>query len=79
MLAALQGDTEQATTLTAEVRRIATPIGATFLLAVSQLVLGVAELGDARHAEAYEHVSRLFDPADPVSQHSIRSWAIGER
>jgi DNA-binding CsgD family transcriptional regulator/tetratricopeptide (TPR) repeat protein len=78
MLAALHGDTERVETLVAEMAQTAAPIGARFMLAVAQLIRGVAALGAGRHDEAYDHLKRMFDPGDPTSHHFIRLWALGE-
>jgi DNA-binding CsgD family transcriptional regulator len=38
----------------------------------------VTALGVGRHGDAYEHLRRVFDPADPAYHPFIRCWAIGD-
>ena len=78
MLSALRGDSEQTEFLTVEVERIAAPVGARFLLAMGQIARGLAALGNGRNDEAYDHLQRMFNPADPAFHHVVRLWALGD-
>jgi DNA-binding CsgD family transcriptional regulator len=48
------------------------------MLALVQLVRGLAALGAGRHTEAYEHLWRVFDPADLAYHRYVRFWAVGD-
>ena len=78
MLAALRGERAVADTQAAEAERAVSPIGARFLLAIAQLARGLAALGVGRHDDAYQHLRRVFDPADAAYHPFIRTWAIGD-
>jgi DNA-binding CsgD family transcriptional regulator len=77
-LAAMQGHFDQAEAYAAQAERLALSIGANFLLALLQTVRGVSAIGAGRHGEAYEHLRRLFSPADPAFNFGIRFFALGE-
>jgi DNA-binding CsgD family transcriptional regulator len=76
--AALRGEQTAVEDLTAEAERIALPAGATIVLAVVQFAQGWLALGNGRHADAYDHLRRLFDPGDPAYHHMMRCWALGD-
>jgi DNA-binding CsgD family transcriptional regulator len=78
MLAALRGEREVANAHAAEAEQAVSPIGARFLLAIAQLARGLAALGVGRHDNAYQHLRRVFDPADAAYHPFIRTWAIGD-
>jgi ATP/maltotriose-dependent transcriptional regulator MalT len=78
MLAALRGEPDRAESLAAEAQRTLLPIGASFMLAVVQSARGLAALGAGRHAEAYDHLQRMFDPADPAYHPFVHCWAIAD-
>ena len=65
-LAALRGDYDQAYALAAEAERAALPVGARPVLATVQCARGVAALGEGRYTDAYDHLRRMHDPADPA-------------
>jgi DNA-binding CsgD family transcriptional regulator len=48
------------------------------LLAGLLVVAGLAALGEGRHADAFGHLRRVFDPVDPAHHPVIRTWAIGD-
>jgi DNA-binding CsgD family transcriptional regulator len=76
-IAALRGDTEEVDRLTAEIERIGLPVRVNFLLAAAQIARGVSALAGGRHGEAYEHLRRLFDRADPAHHPLISTLAVG--
>ncbi|WP_433605925.1 ATP-binding protein [Dactylosporangium sp. CA-139114] len=89
--AALQGDHDATERIAAEVEREALAVGARIILAGAQMARGLSALGDGRYAEAYEHLRRVYDPADPahhlslcyglssyVIEAAVRSGAAGE-
>ena len=78
MLAALRGEPEAANVQAATAEQAAAPLGAKFLLAIAQLARGQAALGVGRHGDAYQHLKRVFDPADAAYHPFIRTWAIGD-
>jgi DNA-binding CsgD family transcriptional regulator len=44
---------------------------------VVQLARGLTALGGGRHDDAYRHLARMFDPADPSFHPMESAWAIG--
>ena len=78
MIAAIRGDVGRMQVLTADVARTATPAGARFFLVLVQIVRGVSAIGSADYEQAYQHLRRVFDPADPAFHDSIRLWAIAD-
>lgn len=77
-VAGMRGDEETTEALAAEVERMAVPFGAGFLMAAVQMARGASALGSGRHAEAYEHLQRLYDPTDPAHHPFMCSRAIGD-
>jgi ATP/maltotriose-dependent transcriptional regulator MalT len=75
-IAAYQGDADTAVTLAAKGEQMLLSLGANQMLALVQIPRGVAALGMGRPAEAYEHLRRIFDPADAAFQRQARSWAV---
>ena len=63
-LAALRGDRAAVETLTADADRVALPAGAAGLLSLVQYARGTLELGQGRHAEAYQQLRRICEPGD---------------
>jgi len=78
MLAALRGELELAGALATGAERIRVPTGTNFLFAIVQMARGLAALGSGRHAEAYEELRRIFDPADPAYHPVMSYWAIAD-
>jgi DNA-binding CsgD family transcriptional regulator len=78
MLAALHGDQESAEDLAARAERACVPIGAGAALAAAQLARGLAALGGGHPADAFEHLRRIHDPADPAYHGAIRCFMIGD-
>lgn len=75
-LAAYRGDVATAERLSAAGEKMLLPIGANPMLALVQFPRGVTALALGRHAEAYEQLSRIFDPADVAFQPLVRSWVL---
>lgn len=75
-LAAYRGEVDTAERLAASGEKLLLPIGANPMLALVQFPRGAAALAAGRHAEAYEHLSRIFDPADVAFQPLVRSWVL---
>ena len=78
MLAGLRGDRDGAHALAAQIERVALPGRATAALADLQLARGTASLAVGEHAEAYDALARLFDPADPAHHYMKSAWAVGD-
>src|SRR6516162_6193206 len=78
MLAAFRGDVEAAEAIAAKAEQTAIPIGASGLLAATQLARGLAALGVGRPADALAHLRRIHDRADPAYHYAIRCFTIGD-
>jgi DNA-binding CsgD family transcriptional regulator len=77
-LAALRGDRAVVETLTAQADRMAMPAGAAALLSLVQYARGLLELGQGRHAEAYEQLRRISEPGDPAAHDLTVCHTIGD-
>jgi DNA-binding CsgD family transcriptional regulator len=77
-LGAIRGGRDSDAALLAEAERVAfrTPVATSSLLAAVQLARGLAELGAARYEQAYGHLRRVFDPADPAFQRVQQVWTL---
>jgi DNA-binding CsgD family transcriptional regulator len=75
---AVRGNQTRADELIAQAERVALPAGATAVLAAVQVARGSAALGQGRHADAFDHFQRLFEPGDPHYHPVHRCWAIGD-
>jgi DNA-binding CsgD family transcriptional regulator len=78
MLAALRGDQEAASALAAQAERGGVPVGANAILAAAQFARGLADLSAGRPADAFQHLRRIHDPADPAYHSAIRCFTIGD-
>jgi ATP/maltotriose-dependent transcriptional regulator MalT len=78
MLAAFRGDVEAAEAIAAKAEQTAIPIGASGLLAATQLARGLAALGVGRPADALAHLRRIHDRTDPAYHYAIRCFTIGD-
>src|SRR5262252_8636873 len=78
MLAGMQGDLEQSEAHAAQAERLALSTGARYLLAQLQLARGMTAIGAGRHLEAFEHLQRLFAPADPAFHLGHQFYALAD-
>ena len=78
LLAALRGDEGAAGALAAQAEEISVPIGASAVLAATQLARGLAALGAGRPADALAHLRRIHDPADPAYHYGVRCYTVGD-
>jgi len=78
MLAAFRGDVEAAEAIAAKAEQTAIPIGASAVLAATQLARGLAALGAGRPADAVAHLRRIHDRGDPAYHYVIRYFTIGD-
>lgn len=77
-VAALRGDYARSELLAAEAEQVSLSAGARPVLAVVQMARGLAALGDGRFTDAFAHLRRMHDPADPAFQVALRCYAISE-
>jgi DNA-binding CsgD family transcriptional regulator len=78
MLAALRGEQDRSEALCADAERAALAVTARPVLATVRHARGLAALGAGRHAEAYEQLRRMYDPADPAHHLALRCYAVGD-
>jgi hypothetical protein len=77
-VAMAHGDVARAEALAASVEQGILAVGAHPLLSLVQIVRGLGALGQGRHAEAYDHLRRLFDPSDSAYHPYVRWWAASD-
>jgi DNA-binding CsgD family transcriptional regulator len=77
-LAALRGERATVETLAAEVERVALPAGAASMLSLVQYARGLLELGQGRHAQAYEELRRIAEPGDTAHHDLTRLTTFGD-
>jgi DNA-binding CsgD family transcriptional regulator len=75
-IAAYRGDIPLALKLAAEGERELLPRGAGPMLALVNYPRGAAAMAAGHHDEAYEHLRRIFDPADSAFHTHLRSWVL---
>jgi DNA-binding CsgD family transcriptional regulator len=78
IVAALRGEQDRAEGLAAEAEQAVLPVAARPVLATVQHARGLAALAGGRHAEAYEQLRRMYDPADPAYHLALRCFAVGD-
>lgn len=78
VISALRGDHDLTERIAAEVERDSLPVGVRPALAVVQFARGLSGLGEGRYSDAYEHLRRVYDPADPAFHVSRRCYFVGE-
>jgi ATP/maltotriose-dependent transcriptional regulator MalT len=77
-IAALRGDYDRADALASQAEQMSLAAGARPVLATVQVARGLAALGDGRYGDAYAHLRRMHDPADPAFQVALRCYAVAE-
>ncbi|WP_240196905.1 helix-turn-helix transcriptional regulator [Nonomuraea lactucae] len=77
-VAGLRGEDERAYSLAGEAERVSLPVGARPVLATVQIARGLAALCAGRYAEAYDHLRRVHDPADPAYQLALRCHTLAD-
>ncbi|MGI5460789.1 ATP-binding protein [Streptomyces sp. CA-249302] len=75
LVAALRGETEAAARMLGELRAHRLFPGMPFAAVMAQQVEGLLALFDGRPTEAYDLLTRAFDPADP-HYHSVSRWLL---
>ncbi|XVV09914.1 ATP-binding protein [Actinoplanes sp. CA-131856] len=78
VLAALRGDEEAARGHATVAEQGALSGGVRPVLATARLARGLAALGAGRYAEAYEHLRRMHDPADPSFHPALRCFSLAD-
>ncbi|MGW4962563.1 helix-turn-helix transcriptional regulator [Nonomuraea sp. NPDC004186] len=78
VLAALRGEQDRVESLAVAAEQVALPIGARPVLATVQLARGLAALGEGRYADAFDHLRRMHDPADPAFHLALRCFSLAE-
>jgi DNA-binding CsgD family transcriptional regulator len=78
MVAAMRGDEGKAERLAAQAEVVAEAAGASITMAFAQFGKVLAALACDRHADAYRHAQRLFDPGDSAYHPVISSWLIAD-
>jgi DNA-binding CsgD family transcriptional regulator len=76
-LAAVCGD-PQVEAWAAKAERVALPGGVRPVLAIVQTARGHAALCQGRYGDAFGHLRRVFDPADPAFHPWLRFYAVAE-
>ena len=76
VVAALRGDQDTVRSLAPLAQQRLAAGRSRYGLAVVHAARGLAALGDARYDEAYEHLRRIFDPADPACHRAQQYWYI---
>jgi DNA-binding CsgD family transcriptional regulator len=77
-LAGMQGNLEKSEAYAAQAERLVLSFGASFLLAMLQIARGISAIGAGRHWEAYEHLRRLFAPADPAFNSGLQFFGLAD-
>ncbi|PXW25164.1 UNVERIFIED_CONTAM: regulatory LuxR family protein [Williamsia faeni] len=78
LIDALHGDADSAYRLAQQAERIVLPLRSNPVLCGLQLMRGIGAIGRGHYDEAFSHLVRLFDPADPAF-HQVQSvWAFGD-
>ncbi|GAA1276604.1 LuxR family transcriptional regulator [Sphaerisporangium rubeum] len=76
LLQAVRGDRDHALTLAAEAEKLSLTATVRPVLATVQMARGMAALAEGKYAEAYDHLARMHDPADPSHHISIRCHVL---
>ncbi|WP_035855721.1 helix-turn-helix transcriptional regulator [Cryptosporangium arvum] len=78
LIAAMRGDHDECEQIAGEVERRALPAGVRPVLTMVQLARGASALGVGRYSDAFEHLRRVHDPADPAYHHLTRCFSVGD-
>jgi DNA-binding CsgD family transcriptional regulator len=77
-VAGMQGSLERSEEYASQAERLVLSSGASFLLAMLQMSRGIAAISARRHSEAFEHLQRLFAPADPAFNAGLQFFALAD-
>jgi DNA-binding CsgD family transcriptional regulator len=78
MIAGSRGDEQAAGQLAQRAEAIALPARTAPVLCSIQHARGVTAIAAGRYDEAFDHLARVFDRADPSFQESQSGWALGD-
>jgi DNA-binding CsgD family transcriptional regulator len=78
MIWGMRGDDEAAGRLARDAEAIALPARLGPVLCGIQLARGVTAIAAGRYDQAFDHLRRLFDRADPCFQEARSLWALGD-
>ena len=78
LIAAMRGEHGSAEQIATEVERESLPAGVRPALAMIQLARGLSAFGVGRYADAFEHMRRVYDPADPAYHLATRCYFVGD-
>jgi DNA-binding CsgD family transcriptional regulator len=78
MIASMRGEGARAERLTWQAEAMVLPAGIGPALCGIQFVRGVLAIGARRYGEAFDHLGRMFDQADPAYQAGQSTWALGD-
>jgi DNA-binding CsgD family transcriptional regulator len=74
----LRGETAHAVASLSEADGVIRAISAHPMLALVQIARGGAALATGRYDEAFDHLWRVFDPADDAYHPIVRCWAVAD-
>ncbi|WP_454651121.1 helix-turn-helix transcriptional regulator [Bradyrhizobium liaoningense] len=77
-LAGMQGNPDQSEAYAAQAERIILSIGASFLHVLLQIARGTSAAGAGQHWQAYEHLRRIFAPADPAFNSGLEFFGLAD-
>ena len=77
-MAAERGDAAGAEELVTAAERVLLPMGANPMLSLVQFARGRAAIAQSQYSEAFEHLRRVFDPADIAYHPFIGGWAVAD-
>ena len=77
-MAAERGDAAGADELVTAAERVLLPMGANPMLSLVQFARGRAAIAQSQYSEAFEHLRRVFDPADIAYHPFIGGWAVAD-
>jgi DNA-binding CsgD family transcriptional regulator len=77
-LAGMQGNLEQSEAYAAQAERLLLSIGTGFLGVLLQVARGVSAIGAGQHWQAYEHLRRVFAPADSAFHSGIEFFGLAD-
>ncbi len=78
MIAGMRGDGALADRLARQAEAMVLPARIGAALCGIQFVRGVTAIGARRYSEAFDHLGRMFDRADPAYQAGQSTWALGD-
>jgi DNA-binding CsgD family transcriptional regulator len=77
-LAGMQGNPDQSEAYAAQAERLILSIGASFLHVLLQIARGTSAAGAGQHWQAYEHLRRIFMPADPAFNSGLEFFGLAD-